>query len=47
MRICTGRDELLLDFRIRAHEDGELEIQAQRPVDLLFSKYYLGNLCAL
>lgn len=47
MRICIGRDELLLDGRIHAHEDGKLEIQAQRPMDLLFSGYYLGNLCAL
>lgn len=47
VRICIGRDELLLDGRMQTHEDGELEIEAQRPMDLLFSRYYLGNLCAL
>lgn len=45
--ICVGRYELLWNGSVLAHGGGELGIQVQRPMDLLFPQYYFGNLCAL
>lgn len=45
--ICVGRYELLGNSSVLAHGSGELGIEVQRPMDLLFPQYYFGNLCAL